>query len=635
MRERLLFAKLCGAPTVEWSDGAAINFPTKRGLALFAYLALRSGEPVSREELADLLWPDRDPSSARRALRGTIYEVRKALGSEADAVLAVHRNFLTVDAGMIDSDVARKPAPSEALEFFSGIELGSPSFDDWVTETRLRLSESAREGALGAAESSLAEGNGQRALEIAKELVGLDSLDEASHRLSMRAKVALGRRSDALREYDELCLLLRHELDSQPSEQTTVLSEHIQRGERFLPREKLQRPALPSIAVMPFVNRTGEERQAHIVDSLFEAIASELSRDRSLFVISTASTSHYRALPVRPAEVAGELGVRYLVEGRVRMDTLRMRLDVQLLDGVRGAVVWNRSYDCARPEILAVQDDIVSQIVATLRGYKGVIQRSELRRSRTKPDIDLTSYDLLMQGMALKERFIKEDMRAARALFERAISISPSMAAAHGWLAWTWFFEVYMGWTDRPDFALAETFRAAQTAVELDPDLDFGHWAIGAAHLAAGENEKALSRFERALELNPNNSDAMANMAWPLVFTGRTGEALEKLRQAMRLNPFFPDWYLWGSGMALYAQGDCTEAARELAKMNQSNDQSLAFMIAALVEAGEVDAAEVSRNDLLSLAPKFEVSRCIEALPFSDTSVVDRLRGSLHAVGLT
>lgn len=634
MPDRRLFARLCGLPTVEWSDGKAVRFPSKRGLALFAYLALRPGERVSRDVLADLLWANRDPSSARTALRGTIYELKQALGPAADEVLEVNRSHLSIAADMLEFDAANGAPPGQAGAFLSGVEIGSPAFDEWLTETRMRLSEAASAQALDTAETALAEGNGQHALEIATELIALDAFNEPAHRLSMRAKVALGRRSDALQDFDKLCVLLDKELDAQPDAQTMDLSEHIRRGERLLPREKLQRPSVPSIAVMPFVNRTGETERSHIVDGLFETIASGLSRDRSLFVISTDSTANYRALPVKPAEVSSELGVRYLVEGQVRMDPARMRLDIQLVDGVRGALVWSQTYDCARPELLEVQDDIVSRIVATLRGYKGVIQRSELRRARSKPEVDLTAYDLLMQGMALKERFLKEDMRAARALFERAVSISPTMAAAHGWLAWTWFFEVYMGWTDMPEVALDETFRAARQALDLDPDLDFAHWAVGAAYLAAGDNEQALSGFQRALDLNPNNSDAMANMAWPLVFTGRIAEALEKLAQAMRLNPFYPEWYLWGLGMALYAQGDCAEAARQLSQMTQPNDHSLAFLVAALAETGAAREAASARNRLLSIAPHFQVSRCVSALPFSDASVADRLRASLQKVGL-
>lgn len=634
MPDRRLFARLCGHPTVEWSDGRAVQFPSKRGLVLFAYLALRPGERVSRDVLADLLWADRDPSSARTALRGTIYELKKALGPAAGEVLKVDRSHLSIAADMVESDAVRATEARHARDFLAGVEIGSPAFDDWLADTRMRLSEAASDQALGAAEAALAEGNGQRALEIATELITLDIFNEPAHRLSMRAKVALGRRSDALQDFDKLCVLLDKELDAQPDAQTIDLSEHIRRGERLLPQEKLQRPTVPSIAVMPFVNRTGEKERSHIIDGLFETIASGLSRDRSLFVISTDSTASYRTLAVKPAEVASELGVRYLVEGQVRMDPARMRLDIQLVDGVRGALVWSQTYDCAHPELLEVQDDVVSRIVATLRGYKGVIQRSELRRARSKSAVDLTAYDLLMQGMALKERFLKEDMRAARDLFERAVSISPTMAAAHGWLAWTWFFEVYMGWTDTPEVALNETFRAARQALDLDPDLDFAHWAVGAAYLAAGDNEQALSGFKRALDLNPNNSDAMANMAWPLVFTGRINEALASLRKAMRLNPFYPEWYLWGLGMAHYAQGDCAEAAHKLAQMTQPNDHSLAFMVAALAETGASNEATNARNRLLSIAPHFQVERCVGALPFSDASVTNRLRASLKQVGL-
>ena len=107
-------------------------------------------------------------------------------------------------------------------------------------------------------------------------------------------------------------------------------------------------------------------------------------------------------------------------------------MEVHLSDGIRNTIVWSERYDLARSQIMFIQDEISSQVVATLRGYKGVIQRSELKRSRSKPDVSLTAYELLMRGMSLKERFRRDDMGRARTLFERAISMDPDMAMAHG-----------------------------------------------------------------------------------------------------------------------------------------------------------------------------------------------------------
>ena len=204
----------------------------------------------------------------------------------------------------------------------------------------------------------------------------------------------------------------------------------------------------------------------------------------------------------------------------------------------------------------------------------------------------------------------------------------------HGWLAWTWFFEVYLGWTDDPDVAIARTEAYARRSVELDPDLDFAHWALGAAHLAASNNAAALERFDHALALNPNNSDALANCAWPLMFEGRTEEAAARLERAMRLNPFFPDWYLWGLGMAEYLHGNARAARDALGRMAQPNDQSKAFEIAALAQLGESARAYEAVRALYRLVPDARVGDLVAPLGFRDDRVRDELADALRAAGV-
>jgi tetratricopeptide (TPR) repeat protein len=171
--------------------------------------------------------------------------------------------------------------------------------------------------------------------------------------------------------------------------------------------------------------------------------------------------------------------------------------------------------------------------------------------------------------------------------------------------------------------------------VELDPDLDFAHWALGAACLAAGDNGTALDCFDHALALNPNNSDALANCAWPLMFEGRTEEAVDRLERAMRLNPFYPDWYLWGLGMAQYLRGNCRDACSALGRMSCPNDQSKAFEIAALMHLGEADRAREEVAALHRLVPGATVRDLVAPLGFRDQATRDGLADSLRAAGVS
>jgi len=630
-----IFLRLADRVQVRDTDGAALRFPTHKSLALFIYLAQAGEDGATRDRLAELFWPGRPDQDARRALRGTLHELRSAMGCHAQDIVRQGRERVSLDPAAIATDTAARQGAGAAPchDFLVGLETGTPGFDQWCAEERARLRDAALTTGAEAIEADLAKGRFATALEAAGRVLALDPLSEPGCRGMMRALNGLGRRADALRRYESFRDELATELGARPDAATERLAEHIRQADDRLPRAGLSRPDKPSIVVMPFADLT-DGHMAHLVEGLASDVRTGLARDRSLFVVAGDSADAYRETMQGAAEIAVELGVRYLLQGRVRLDEERLRLDVELTDGLRDTVVWSARYDRSRGGILSVQDDVVATIVATLRGYKGIVQRNEARLARSRPDAALDAQDHLMRGMMLKETFLKDDMHAARGHFEKALALAPNSATAHGWLAWTWFFEVYLGWAETPETALARTADHARTAVDLDPDLDFAHWALGAAYLASGDNDMALECFERALTLNPNNSDALANCAWPLMFEGRHEEALARLERAMRLNPFHPDWYLWGLGMARYLEGDFHEACRVLRRMARPNEQSKALEIAALMRCGETDKARAEAGALADIAPHSRVRALIAPLGFRDDRVKEDLATALRAAGV-
>lgn len=622
---------------VQVSDaaGSPVRFPTRKSLALFIYLFCIGEGGADRGHLSELFWPDRPDRDARRALRGTLHEMRSALRCDADRIVQQTRDRICVNKDATGAAPVGDQDRSSRIhgDFLVDLEIGTPGFDQWCAEERSRLRDAAVTKAIAAMTVELAAGRFELAHRAAEQVLAMDPLNELGCRGAMRSLSGLGRRADALRYYGSFCDVLAEDLGAAPEAATERLAAHIRKADDRLPAAALTRPDKPSIVVMPFADLTGGDK-AHLVDGLAADVRTALARDRALFVVAGDSADIYRESMLSAAEIAGELGVRYLLQGRVRMDEERLRLDVELVDGPRNTVVWSERYDQPHGLILSVQDNVVSQIVATLRGYNGIVQRNEVQLARAKSEADLDAHDHLMRGMVLKEKFLKDDMRAARGHFEQALALSPDSAQAHGWLAWTWFFEVYLGWADDPAEALSRTEQSARRSVQLDPDLDFAHWALGAACLAAGDNGAALDCFDRALALNPNNSDALANCAWPLMFEGRTDEATTRLERAMRLNPFYPDWYLWGLGMARYLHGDFREACVALSRMSQPNDQSKAFEIAALVRLGETERADAEVRALYDLTPDARVEGLVAPLGFSDPRSCEELADALRTAGV-
>ena len=700
--------RLLGGYEAVAETGDSLALPTKKSRALLAYLALHPGQPLRRADLATLLWGNRFDDQARGSLRQTVYELRSALGEQADAVIETTRETIRLRDGTVDVDVARFEgfAASEAVEdlteadtlyrasLLDGFETGEEGFDGWLTSERARLHDRACDVLARLASQHIAAGAVDQGCDTARRLLQLDPLGEVGHRLLMTALAADGRRHEALKHFQDFEALLSKELSARPEAQTLALIGSIRRGEEALPglggpttdatgavrhvsprsawawprrlglavmvalalggalayglhqsgalrgsgagfETDLALPDKPSIAVLPFTNLTGAADQDYFVDGFTENIITELSRDLALFVIARHSSFAYKGKAMEVGRIAKELGVRYILEGSIQRDLERLRVTVQLIDATTGAHVWSERYDLGTAQLFGAQDEIVRRVVATLRGYKGSIQKAELRRSFAKPPASLSAYENLMRGMMHKERFLREDNVIARRYFETAIELDPNFALAYGWLAWTHFFDVYMGWGADPAAALERTFAHARTSVQLDPDLDFAHWALGAAHLASGQNAHALTAFERALELNPNNSDVLANTAWPLSFRGEPDKAIANMTLAMRLNPHHPDWYWWGLGIAYFTAERYDAAVDVLERMTQQNSESLAYLIASYAALGNREAAGAGKERLIRLEPDFSIPRFAATLIFEQQDVPEKLLSGLESAGLS
>lgn len=631
--------RLLGGASARWSSGQDVAFPTRKSLGLLAYLAMNAPRRVSRSALANLYWADSAEADARASLRRSLHELTSALGESANRVMEVDRDGVALSAGEVIVDALEfermnragdLPSLRVARDLYGGrflqdFRIDTEELEIWQSAEAVRLEDLALQGLARLSEQALRTGKTAEALDSSAKLLEMDPLHEEGCRLHIRSLAASGRRAEALRRCDAFVARLETELSASPEEQTIELYEHVRRGQEMLPEPSPGRPDIPSIVVLPLENLSETNTHDFVASALTENLTAELSRDRSLFVIARNSAAVYENRVLSAPEIAADLGVRYLLLGSVQLEGKQCRVNVQLVDGDDGDHTWAGRYEKPFTRLLEVQDAIGSQIVSTLRGYKGVVQRAELKRSLSKPDIDLSTYELLMRGMAHKEKFLRDDMLIARGYFERAIDRWPDFAMAHGWLAWTWFFDVYMGWVEDPRPSLAKTFQSAQEAVRLDPDLDFAHWAMGAAHLAAGDLGNSLRSFDKALELNPNNSDALANSAWPLTFSGRPDKAMNNINTAMRLNPYYPDWYLWGMGIAEYSREAYGRAAEALERMSRPNAQSHAFLAASLHRLGRKGRAHRIAKEILHIDPQFDGMKMICGLAYTDGRVPDLL----------
>jgi adenylate cyclase len=365
-----------------------------------------------------------------------------------------------------------------------------------------------------------------------------------------------------------------------------------------------------SVAVLPF---HGEplESERYYGDGITEEIISSLSLNRSLLVISRASTLRYRDSLLAPTAIAAELGVRYLLGGTVRRHQRQLRITAELIDAGNSRVIWSERYEGVEEELFDFQRRIASSIAAAIDPR---VREAEVARNVSVPTEHLGAYDCLLRGLSLMNTFRGNDFAAAGDLFRRAIRLDPHFAQAHAQLAW-WHnlrFGEGLSPAQQEDGRMAEAL--SLRAVELD-----GGDAVAlsvAAHVRSfvgGRPAEAMEIFAEALAINPSCTLAWSRSGTTCGFMGRAEEALQRVATAIRLSPFDPVAFTFNttSGNACMQLGRYGEAVSWLGKARRLNPGYRAatrLLVAALALSGEEGEAEAVAQELLSVEPTFRVS---------------------------
>ncbi|HEV2509778.1 winged helix-turn-helix domain-containing tetratricopeptide repeat protein [Bosea sp. (in: a-proteobacteria)] len=390
-------------------------------------------------------------------------------------------------------------------------------------------------------------------------------------------------------------------------------------------RKPLPLPAKPSIAVLPFANVSNDPDQESFADGLTEDLITDLSRTAELFVIARNSAFAYKGKARDVREIAGELGVRYLLEGSVRQAAGRVRINAQLVDEVTGDHLWAERFDRKLDDIFAVQDEVTARIVEALLG------RLRTPPPRKRPT-SLEAYDLCVRARRLMDD-TPQAAQEAHLLLTRAIALDPDYAEAYRWLALNhWMGWVHSGGPSEASRGIA--LELARKAVALDPGDAGCRWSL--AYLLAYERSFAAAdaEFARAIELDPNEADAWAALSDITVLAGRVDEGLEHIRKAFRLNPFPASWYFLPLGQALYAAGEHQSVVEALRRNETHRTSSRRFLAASLAQLGQLDEARAEVELFLVGNPDFSIRHWAAMEPFRDDALRERFVEGFRKAGL-
>ncbi len=393
-------------------------------------------------------------------------------------------------------------------------------------------------------------------------------------------------------------------------------------------------PDKPSIAVLPYTNLSADPEQEYFSDGMTDDIITDLSKISGLFVIARHSAFTYKGKAVKVEEVSRDLGVRYVLEGSVRRAGNRVRINVQLIDASTGGHLWAERYDRELEDIFALQDDITQKIVFAL---KVMLTTEEQTRFRQSPTTHLDAYDCFLRGMEFFWRLTRESNTQARQMYEQAIGMDPTYAAAYAWRGYTHLLEWILQWRRDPQ-SLQQAFELTQQAVALDDAQPIGRLILGNVYLwGKREHEQALAEAEQAIALNPNFAQAYAHLGNFLVYAGRPQAAIEMIERAMRLDPHYPPLYLSWLGHAYRLTGQAETAIAILQRAVKRNPNYLYFHLHLVVtysDVGREDAARAEAAEVLRINPKFVVEGLAQILPFKDPAVRERYLDALRKAGV-
>jgi len=656
--------------------GHTVDVSGRKERALLAVLAMAPGEPRSRDKLAGLLWSDRRDKQARDSLKQAILRLRKSFGTEHPLPILTDRESLTLDAAKVAVDVQEfeqclgedsPDAVSRAVALYrgdllDGLDVRDPAFEEWLLFERQRLRDLARAALMRLLDLHMTGGAHDQAGATARRLLALDPLQEVAHRALMRIYAEHGQAALALKQYQVCRDALQDELGVRPDADTERLYQAIR--EKRAAGTGTRPPALPgatpsepgplvdkpppheeaatasdrpSIAVLPFENLSGDPEQQYFSDGITEDIITALSRVKWLFVIARNSSFTYKGRMVDVAQVARELGVRYVLEGSVRKAGGRVRITGQLIEAETARHIWAGKFDGELADVFDLQDQMTASVVAAVEPS---LRQAEIDRARRKPTERLDAYDCYLRALPHFYTLTRAGIDEALVLLDRAAAIDPHFALAKALAARCYAWRSPQGWAAAPDEERTIAVRLGREALQDDADNPTVLWMVGfMIWQLRVDPDGALELFDKSLAINPNSAQALTMRGWALATVGRQDEAIASLLQALRLSPFDPEGFFTMSamGFAYLMTGRFDEAIKWTSRALRERPMfapALRFHAIGLAELGRLSEARDTLEHLLQLEPGLTVSALRQRVPIFDARLMDIFLAGLRKAGL-
>jgi len=392
-------------------------------------------------------------------------------------------------------------------------------------------------------------------------------------------------------------------------------------------------PDKPSIAVLPFVNMSGDPEQEYFSDGVTEEIITALSKTPKLFVIARNSTFVYKDKPTKVQKVGRELGVKYVLEGSVRKAGDKVRVTAQLVDAQSGNHIWAERYDRELKDIFAIQDDITKNIITEVQVQLTTGEQARFRAGGTK---SLDAYLKFLQGWEASRHWNKEASVKARKLAEETITLDPGFQKGYFLLAAVEVHDIFLGLSKSPKDTLMRAIEMAKKSIAIE-DSPFPHRVLAVCYNLLRKHDAAIAEAKKAVEMAPNYADAYMILGHVLWLSDMAENAVPVLQKGIRLNPYPPSQYFHNLAFAYHQLEKYEEAIAEAKKAIRVSPKDIIAhraLVSCYALLGREEEARAAAAEVLRIDPDFSVDRWARIVPFKNRDKLKKLIDSYHMAGL-
>lgn len=402
----------------------------------------------------------------------------------------------------------------------------------------------------------------------------------------------------------------------------------------------------PSIAVLPFNNLSGDPEQEYFSDGMSDDLITELSKISGLLVIARNSSFAYKGRSTDIREIARQLGVRYVLEGSVRKAEGRIRINAQVVDAATGGHLWAERYDESLADVFTLQDKVTRKIVAAL---KVKLTPREKAIAAARGTRNVAAYDAFLKGWAHLLQKTPEDAAKAIPFFEQAVKQDPNYSRAYAALAqiyWDYSIDEEFNYRVGPPMTASghsgyTAYLSAWKYLQKARNQPSSQAHTVAARMLQRQHrfDEALAEARQAVALGPSDPAAHDVLIENLIYRGEAEEALMRLHESIRLDPYLPGERYFLKGMAYYTLGYLEEAVAIIVRARRHNPKQTryaAIQAAALAELGRLEQAKAALEDYLSGWTTYSaLNWAMFYWPFQHPETAERLAGGLVKAGMT